>query len=568
MEAEAIDGLRRPGRRAPSAITFARTADLRYVGQFHEVEVAVPAGTARRDAVIDDGDRRLPCRHEQLYTFNMPWQTVELLTFRLRATTPKAPFELRRIESGGADAAPAPSSDGGPPGSEGAPVDTPVYDGALLRAGNEFHGPAIIEETTTTVVIPPRYAVRVDEFRNYVLTRDGPLRRLPPTAERPSWEVPHERDRRTQPSAPRRASSTPSPCRPSGTASSRIGREMRHVIDRTAQSYLIAQLHDMAAGIWDVQGRTIAVPDVRGGDLCARQSVHRPGRGARGRVRVNVEQAPPVAPAEGSAATDLTYAAALVLCLRRALERDDRVRLMGQYFVGLTDHRKLVADLRDDYPDRVWYPPIAEVGYVDVLVDTAGIRRKGKTTDSAELLSVVAARKAMERARVAIIIFDASEGITSQDAHIAGYAEEARRSLVLVANKWDLIEDDPVAQKTLRDDVRRRFVFTRGAAFLTVSAKTGARHRQDPPRGRRRRPPVGHEAPDGGAEPGPQEGLRGAAPEGQVRARAEDPLRRPDRLRAPRSSVSSPTATSRSTSPSSASSRTASGSGGTSPASR
>ena len=108
-----------------------------------------------------------------------------------------------------------------------------------------------------------------------------------------------------------------------------------------------------------------------------------------------------------------------------------------------------------------------------VLVDTAGIRRKGKTTDSAELLSVVAARKAMERARVAIIIFDAKEGITSQDAHIAGYAEEARRGLILVANKWDLIEDDPVAQKTLRDDVRRRFIFTRGAAFLTVSAKTG-----------------------------------------------------------------------------------------------
>ena len=109
-----------------------------------------------------------------------------------------------------------------------------------------------------------------------------------------------------------------------------------------------------------------------------------------------------------------------------------------------------------------------------VLVDTAGIRRKGKTTDSAELLSVVAARKAMERARIAVVVFDASEGITSQDATIAGYAEEARRSLVLVANKWDLLADDPVAQKTLLYDVRRRFVFTRGAAFLTVSAKTGA----------------------------------------------------------------------------------------------
>ena len=109
-----------------------------------------------------------------------------------------------------------------------------------------------------------------------------------------------------------------------------------------------------------------------------------------------------------------------------------------------------------------------------VLVDTAGIRRKGKTTDSAELLSVVAARKAMERARIAVIVFDASEGITSQDATIAGYAEEARRSIVLVANKWDILANDEAAQKALRDDVRRRFIFTRGAAFLTVSAKTGA----------------------------------------------------------------------------------------------
>ena len=203
-----------------------------------------------------------------------------------------------------------------------------------------------------------------------------------------------------------------------------------------------------------------------------------------------------------------------------------------------------------------------------VLVDTAGIRRKGKTTDSAELLSVVAARKAMERARVAIIIFDASEGITAQDAHIAGYAEEARRGLILVANKWDLLADDEDAQKALRDDVRRRFVFTRGAAFLTVSAKTGLGIDKLLPEADAVARRLALEVPDGRAEPRPEEGLRGAASEGQVRARAEDPLRRPGRLRASRSSASSPTATSPSTSPSSASSRTASARTGTSPASR
>jgi pyruvate/2-oxoglutarate/acetoin dehydrogenase E1 component len=88
---------------------------------------------------------------------------------------------------------------------------------------------------------------------------------------------------------------------------------------------------------------------------------------------MNVEHAEPhvIARPEASAPIELSYAEALVLGLRRALERDDRVRLMGQYFVGLTSHRRLVADLRDDYPDRVWYPPIAEVGYVGTGIGAA-----------------------------------------------------------------------------------------------------------------------------------------------------------------------------------------------------
>jgi pyruvate dehydrogenase E1 component beta subunit len=72
-----------------------------------------------------------------------------------------------------------------------------------------------------------------------------------------------------------------------------------------------------------------------------------------------------------SAVRQMSYAEALILGLRRALELDSRVRLMGQYFVGLTAHRKLVAELRDDFPDRVWYPPIAEVGYVGTGIGAA-----------------------------------------------------------------------------------------------------------------------------------------------------------------------------------------------------
>lgn len=108
-----------------------------------------------------------------------------------------------------------------------------------------------------------------------------------------------------------------------------------------------------------------------------------------------------------------------------------------------------------------------------LLVDTAGLRRKGKTTDPAEKLSIVAARKSLERARVALVVLDAAEGVVAQDAHIAGYAEEAGRALVLLANKWDLIEKDREAVRRLRDEVTRRFVFTRSRALLAVSAKTG-----------------------------------------------------------------------------------------------
>ncbi len=107
------------------------------------------------------------------------------------------------------------------------------------------------------------------------------------------------------------------------------------------------------------------------------------------------------------------------------------------------------------------------------LLDTAGIRRKGKTADSAEILSVVGARKAIDRARVVVAVFDASEGITAQDATIAGYAEAEGRALLLIANKWDIVLENKEYTRRLRENVHERFAFTQGAPFLPVSAKTG-----------------------------------------------------------------------------------------------
>src|SRR5207244_1902145 len=75
------------------------------------------------------------------------------------------------------------------------------------------------------------------------------------------------------------------------------------------------------------------------------------------------------------------------------------------------------------------------------IIDTAGIRRKGKTTAMAEKLSVIMARKSLERADVAIILLDAEQGIAALDATIAGYAVEAGCSIIVAVNKWDLLMD-------------------------------------------------------------------------------------------------------------------------------
>ncbi len=168
MEREAIDGFAALDVAAED-VRFARSADLRYVGQFHEVEVAVPDGVLTRDAITTTMEN-FHSKHNQLYTFNMVWQGVEFLTFRLRATTPRAAFELRRIAAAQDDVSSA-LKRRRTCWFDGEAVDTPVYDGALLGAGHILSGPAIIEETTTTVVIPSRYDCRVDDQKNYILTR-------------------------------------------------------------------------------------------------------------------------------------------------------------------------------------------------------------------------------------------------------------------------------------------------------------------------------------------------------------------------------------------------------------
>jgi GTP-binding protein len=115
-------------------------------------------------------------------------------------------------------------------------------------------------------------------------------------------------------------------------------------------------------------------------------------------------------------------------------------------------------------------------GHAFRMVDTAGIRRKGKTEKGPEVLSVVQARRQIERCDVAILVLDAAEGPTGQDATVASYANDAGKGLVIVANKWDLAgrsgKEGDEAAREVRLQIEEEIPFARHAPVLLVSAKT------------------------------------------------------------------------------------------------
>jgi GTP-binding protein len=105
------------------------------------------------------------------------------------------------------------------------------------------------------------------------------------------------------------------------------------------------------------------------------------------------------------------------------------------------------------------------------LVDTAGIRRRGRVERGVEKHSVLRARQAIERADVGLLLLDAPQGVTAQDAHIAGYVADALAGLILVANKWDLMDTAPAIRKEFERVVRHRMRFASWAPVSFVSAK-------------------------------------------------------------------------------------------------
>jgi len=119
--------------------------------------------------------------------------------------------------------------------------------------------------------------------------------------------------------------------------------------------------------------------------------------------------------------------------------------------------------------------PLTFRGRAYMLVDTAGIRRKGRGEEALEKLAVIMALRSLERAQVAVLVLDASEGVTAQDAHIAGYAHDAGRALVVAVNKWDLVPPGLVQKADVVGQIHDRLPFLEHApvAFVSALQRTG-----------------------------------------------------------------------------------------------
>ncbi|MBD5104451.1 MAG: ribosome biogenesis GTPase Der [Ruminococcaceae bacterium] len=138
------------------------------------------------------------------------------------------------------------------------------------------------------------------------------------------------------------------------------------------------------------------------------------------------------------------------------------------------ENRVIVSDKAGTTRDAV-DTPVTHDGKKYLLIDTAGIRRKSKVSDSVEKYSVLRAYMAVDRADVCVIMIDAAEGFTEQDSKIAGYAHEQGKASVVAINKWDTIEKDGKTMQEFTKKLEVDFSFMSYAPFVFISAKTGQR---------------------------------------------------------------------------------------------
>jgi len=151
-------------------LVFTRTAQIRYAGQFHEIEVPLPSAL-KSPGDLEEVLKAFHARHKELYTFELPFRQVEFLTFWLRATAARR-LDLKMIPIAKGEANPKAALKRKRRCLFGKDwAETSCYDGERLLAGNVVPGPAIIEEKATTVVVPPSFTCAVDASGTYLLKR-------------------------------------------------------------------------------------------------------------------------------------------------------------------------------------------------------------------------------------------------------------------------------------------------------------------------------------------------------------------------------------------------------------
>lgn len=140
----------------------------------------------------------------------------------------------------------------------------------------------------------------------------------------------------------------------------------------------------------------------------------------------------------------------------------------------LGEDRVIVSDIAGTTRDAV-DSPYTYNGQKYVIIDTAGMRKRGKVYETTEKYSVLRAMRAIERSDVVLVVLNAEEGIREQDKHIAGYAHEAGRAVVLVVNKWDAVEKDEKTMGEFEENIRSHFQFLDYAPIVFLSALTKKR---------------------------------------------------------------------------------------------
>lgn len=146
----------------------------------------------------------------------------------------------------------------------------------------------------------------------------------------------------------------------------------------------------------------------------------------------------------------------------------------------LGEERVIVSDIEGTTRDAIDTHFTSENGQEFTMIDTAGMRKKGKVYESTEKYSVMRAMRAIERSDVVLMVLNAEEGIREQDKRIAGYAHEAGRGIILVVNKWDLLKKETNTMRGFEAEIRDEFQYLDYAPIIFVSAATKQRLNQLP----------------------------------------------------------------------------------------